>query len=458
MKGPRVAGTASFKQQKLNVQIDPTAVSVRARRRVMRRVMPYLFVLFVIAYLDRVNVGYAALQMKGDLSFTDAILGFGAGIFFLGYFLLEIPGSILVERWSARRWIARIMISWGIVAILMGFVQTKNQFYLLRFLLGLAEAGFFPGLIVYLSHWFRTEDRAKTIGMFLAALPVSNIIGSPMSGLLLNVDWLGLHGWRWLFIIEGIPAIIFGVITIFYLTDRPNQAAWLPEDEREWLQRELAQEHQARQVTSPRRILHAFLHREVIILSAAYFFIVSTHYGFTFWLPSIIKQQSGSSNLRVTLISAIPYCVGLVAILLVGWSSDRTKERRWHTALSIIAASAGLLLAVILRDRLTLSVAMFCIAAAGIYAYLPGFWSLPTSFLGGTAAAASIGLINSVGNLGGYAGPYVVGYLSTLTGSFLGGVLYLSLSALVAAALVLSIRAAKREKLRAEPGAVATGS
>ena len=414
----------------------------------MRRLLPYLFVLFVIAYLDRVNVGYAALQMKEDLSFTDEVLGFGAGIFFWGYFLLEIPGTILVEKWSARRWIARIMISWGVIAMLMAFVQTKNQFYVLRFLLGLAEAGFFPGVIVYLSHWFRSEDRAKTIGMFLAALPVSNIIGSPMSGLLLKVDWLGLHGWRWLFIVEGIPAIIFGIITIFYLTDWPHQAAWLPEDEREWLQFELAQEHQSKRVNNPLRILQALRHREVIVLALAYFFIVSTHYGFTFWLPSIIKQQSGSSNLRVTLISAIPYCVGFAAILLVGWSSDRTKERRWHTALSIMAASVGLFLAVMLRDRFALSVAMFCVAASGIYAYLPGFWSLPTSFLTGTAAAASIGLINSIGNLGGYAGPYVVGYLSTLTGSFLGGVIYLSLSALVAAVLVLAIRATKSDQLQ----------
>ena len=408
--------------------------------------MPYLFVLFVIAYLDRVNVGYAALQMKGDLSFTDEVLGFGAGIFFWGYFLLEIPGSILVEKWSARRWIARIMISWGILAILMGFVQTKNQFYVVRFLLGLAEAGFFPGVIVYLSHWFRSEDRAKTIGMFLAALPVSNIIGSPMSGLLLNVDWLGFHGWRWLFVIEGIPAIVFGIITIFYLTDWPHQASWLPDEERKWLQHELAQEH-VKRVNNPIRILQAFRHREVIILAVAYFFIVSTHYGFTFWLPSIIKQQSGSSNLRVTLISAIPYCVGFIAILLVGWSSDRTKERRWHTAVSILAASIGLFLAVMLRDRFALSVAMFCVAASGIYAYLPGFWSLPTSFLSGTAAAASIGMINSIGNLGGYAGPYVVGYLSTLTGSFLGGLIYLSVSALVAAVLVLAIRATKPDRL-----------
>jgi ACS family tartrate transporter-like MFS transporter len=427
--------------------VEPNLASVadRARRRIMWRLLPFLFVLFVIAYIDRVNVGYAALQMKGDLSFTDEILGFGAGIFFWGYFLLEIPGTILVEKWSARRWIARIMISWGIVAVLMGFVQTKNQFYAARFALGLAEAGFFPGIIVYLSHWFPYAERAKVTGMFLAAVPMSNIIGSPISGLLLNVNWLGLHGWRWLFIVEGLPAVVLGVITIFYLTDWPHQAAWLPSDERNWLHGELAREHQAKHATHSLRILQAFRHREVIILALSYFFIISSLYGFTFWLPSIIKQQSGSSNLRVSLISAIPYCFGLVAILLVGWSSDRTKERRWHTAISMTAASVGLFLAVMLRDRLTLSVAMFCLAASGIYAYLPGFWSLPTSFLSGTAAAASIGLINSIGNLGGYAGPYVVGYLSTLTGSFVGGLAYLSFSALVAAGLVLSIRATRSE-------------
>ena len=411
---------------------------------------PYLFVLFVIAYLDRVNVSYAALQMKDELSFTDEVLGFGAGVFSGAIFCSRFPASIWSRR-SARRWIARIMISWGIVAMLMGFVQTKNQFYVLRFMLGLAEAGF-SGLIVYISHWFRPADRAKTIGIFMAALPVANIIGSPMSGLLLNVDYLGLHGWRWLFIIEGIPAIVFGIITIFYLTDRPQEAAWLPRDEREWLEGELAEEHHAKRATHGLRILQAFRHREVIILSLAYFFIVSSLYGFTFWLPSIIKKQSGLSNLRVTLIAAIPYCVGLVAILLVGWSSDRTKERRWHTALSMIAVSLGLILAVMLQDRLALSIAMFCLAPR-IYAYLPGFWSLPTSFLSGTAAAASIGMINSVGNLGGYVGPHVVGYLSTLTGSFFAGVVYLSLSALVAAVLVLSIRATRSDRdSSAEPG------
>src|SRR5260370_14117899 len=347
--------------------------------------------------------------MSGALGFTAEIIGFGAGMFFIGYFRLEVPGAVLVERWSARAWIARIMISWGIVAMFTGFVHTAHQFYAIRFLLGASEAGFFPGIVVYLSHWFRYEDRAKAMAMFMAAQSISNIIGSPMSGLLLGINWLGLSGWRWLFIIEGMPAVIFGVITIFYLTDWPHQAKWLPRDERAWLTSQLDRERQAKHSIGLHRILQAFRHREVILLALTYFFIVSSVYGFTFWLPSIIKKASGSSNLRVSLISAVPYCVGLVAILLVGWSSDRTRERCWHTALPMIAASGGLILAVTFQDRLVLGGGMFSLAAAGIYAYCPGFWSLPTSFLSGTAAAASIGLINSVGNLGGYAGPHVVG-------------------------------------------------
>ena len=435
---------------------EPTAgstitVADRARRRVMLRIMPYMFVLYIIAFLDRVNVGYAALAMKGDLGFADDVLGLGAGIFFIGYFLLEIPGSILVEKWSARGWIARIMVSWGIVAILMGFIHTKPQFYTARFLLGAAEAGFFPGIIVYFSHWFRYEDRAKAVALFMAAIPVANIIGSPVSGLLLGVNWLGLAGWRWLFIIEGAPAIIFGVVTIFYLTDRPHQAKWLPDDEREWLTSELEREKQAKQAIHSYSILQAFRHREVVLLTLAYFFMVTSVYGFNFWLPTILKKVSGSSNLVVTLISALPYCVALVAILFVGWNSDRTKERRWHTALSMMVASIGLLLSVVAQDQTVLAVLMFCVAGAGMYSYLPGFWALPTSFLTGTAAAASIGLINSVGNLGGFAGPYVVGYLSQATNSFLGGVLYLGASALVAACLILSLRATKqRRSLAAE--------
>src|SRR5437868_6818087 len=303
------------------------ALAERARRRVTARIMPYMFLLFIIAFLDRVNVNFAALAMKDDLGFADDVIGFGAGIFFIGYFLLEIPGSILVEKWSARGWIARIMISWGIVAILMGFIQTKTQFYSARFLLGAAEAGFFPGIIVYFSHWFRYEDRAKAVALFMAAIPVANIIGSPVSGLLLGVNWLGLNGWRWLFIIEGAPAIVFGFVTIFYLTDRPHQARWLPDDEREWLTSELEREKQAKQARHAYSILQAFRHREVILLTLAYFFMVTAVYGFNFWLPTIIKKLSGASNLVVTLISALPYCVALFTILFVGWSSDRTRER-----------------------------------------------------------------------------------------------------------------------------------
>jgi ACS family tartrate transporter-like MFS transporter len=416
----------------------------------MLRIMPYMFLLYIIAFLDRVNLGYAWLAMKDDLRFGDDVYGLGAGIFFFGYFLLEIPGSILVEKWSARGWIARIMVTWGIVAILMGFIHTKPQFYSARFLLGAAEAGFFPGIIVYFSHWFRYEDRAKAVALFMAAIPVANIIGSPVSGLLLGVNWLGLTGWRWLFIIEGAPAIIFGVVTIFYLTDRPHLAKWLTDDEREWLTGELEREKQAKQAVHSYSILQAFQHREVVLLTLAYFFMVTAVYGFNFWLPTILKKVSGSSNLVVTLISALPYCVALVAILFVGWSSDRTKERRWHTALSMIVASIGLLLSVVAQDQTALAVLMFCVAGAGMYSYLPGFWALPTSFLTGTAAAASIGLINSIGNLGGFAGPFVVGYLSQATNSFLGGVLYLATSALVAAGLILSLRATKQRSLAAQ--------
>ena len=425
-------------------QVDLNPIADRCRRRVMWRLMPFLFVLYVIAYLDRVNVGFAALQMKGDLGFTDDIIGFGAGIFFIGYVALEIPGSILCEKWTARGWLARIMVSWGILAMLTGFIHTKNHFYLIRSLLGAAEAGFFPGIIVYLSHWFRYQDRAKAVAFLMAGISVSNIIGSPLSGWLMKHTWLGLAGWRWMFIIEGAPAVILGVVTLFYLTDWPHQAKWLPDDERQWLIEELEKEKQAKQAKHSLGILQALRHREVILLTLAYFFMVTAVYGINFWLPSIVKKLSGSSIMNVSLISALPYCVGLISILLMGWHSDKTKERRWHTALAMMTTSLGLLLSVLAGNYTILAVSMFCLAAAGTAGYLPGFWALPTSFLTGTAAAACIGLINSVGNLGGVVGPSIVGYLSKQTGSYVWGVLYLSASALVASMLILSLRATRR--------------
>ena len=407
--------------------------------------MPFLFVLYVVAYLDRVNVGFAApFGMKTDLGFTDGVIGFGAGIFFIGYVILEIPGTILVEKWTAKGWIARIMISWGILAAATGFIQTKNQFYVVRFLLGAAEAGFFPGIIVYLSHWFRYQDRAKAVAYLMTAVSVSNIIGSPLSGLLVRINWLGLAGWRWMFIIEGIPATILGIITLFYLTDWPHQANWLPKEERDWLIAELEKEKRTKEAKHSLGILEAFRHREVVLLTLGYFFMVTGVYGLNFWIPSIIKRLSNLSPFEVSLVSALPYCFGLVTILLVGWHSDKTQERRWHTAISMMAASAGLVLSVVFGNYAVLAIAMLCLTGAGNAGYLPGFWALPTSFLTGTTAAASIGLINSFGNLGGFVGPYVVGYLSTKTGSYYGGVLYLAASALIAACLILALRTTRK--------------
>lgn len=383
---------------------DPAVTSLpaaeRARRRIARRLLPYLFVLYVVAYLDRVNVGYAALDMTSDLSFTPSQYGFGVGIFFAGYVLLEIPGTILVERWSARKWIARIMVSWGLVAACAGFVHSAHQFYWVRFLLGAAEAGFFPGIIVYLSHWFRYQDRARAMATFVAAQPIANIFGSPVSGLLLNAHWLGLAGWRWLFIIEGVPAIVLGVVTFFFLTDWPDQASWLPGDERAWITAELARERAVKDTARSFTAWQALAHPQVLLLCISFFCVVTSVYGFNFWLPTILKGMTGASNLRVTLLSAVPYCVGLAAMLVVSWSSDRSGERRWHTAACMLAISLGLALSALWQSAVVPAMFMFCLAAAGMFAYVPTFWALPTRFLGGTAAAAAIGLINSLGNLG----------------------------------------------------------
>ena len=422
--------------------VPATTVADRARRRIARRLLPYLFVLYVVAYLDRVNVGYAALQMTRDLRFGPEVYGFGAGIFFIGYFLLEIPGCILVERWSARKWIARIMLTWGAVAVCTAFVQTAHQFYWVRFVLGLAEAGFFPGMVVYLSHWFRAQDRARALAAFIAAQPISNIIGSPLSGWLLGIHWHGWAGWRWLFVIEGIPAVILGVVTIFYLTDRPHQARWLPEDERAWLAGELDVERCAK----PAHLAHswrALLQRDVVQVTAAYFLVVCGGYAFNFWMPTVIKGISGSSDLLVTTLTAIPYCVGLIAGLLLGWTSDRTGERRFHAAGGMLLIGVGLAAVVQFQNSTALALAGFCVTAAGIYGYQPAMWSVATRTLSGTGAAASIGLINSVGNLGGFVGPYVLGYLTKKTHSFSAGVFALAVAAFVAAALVAQLPAAR---------------
>jgi ACS family tartrate transporter-like MFS transporter len=424
------------------------SVAERARRRITRRLLPYLLLLYLIAYIDRTNVGIAKLQMQGELGFTDAVIGFGAGIFFLGYFLLEIPGTLIVERWSARKWIARIMISWGIVAAMMGFIgfvplnfmSPENQFYTLRFILGLAEAGFFPGVIIYLSHWFRYEDRGRAKARFMIGIPIANVIGVPLSrGILENINWLGLPGWRWVYILEGIPAVIFGIITIFYLTDRPQQAKWLPEDEKQWIVGELAREKELKMAAGRARLWDAFRHPQIILLMFIYFFAVTGNYGLTFFLPSIAENMKDLSIVSRTIITILPYICCTIVILICGRTSDRLNERRWHTAVPILLTAFGMGLSVVSGNYIAVAVFGLCLAGLAPGAW-PSFWALPTAFLTGSAAATAVGLINSVGNLGGFVGPYAVGYLKTSTGSYAAGMWVLAGCSLFAGLLALGLR------------------
>jgi ACS family tartrate transporter-like MFS transporter len=405
-------------------------------RRITLRLMPYLFLLYIIAFLDRVNVSFAGLEMSRDLHFSDRVFGLGAGIFFIGYVVFEIPCALLVERWSARRLIARILISWGLLTILVALVRTTREFYAARLLLGAAEAGFFPGILVYLTHWFRYEDRAKAAALFTAAIPVANIIGSPLAGVILGVHWAGWPGWRWLFVLEGIPAVVFGLITFYYLTDWPKDAKWLSPEERSWITEELRRERAA---TGDRTsLLEAMRMPKVLLLTGVYFLAVSGIYGFVVWFPTILKRVTGFSNFSVTLLSALPFLAGLIAMLWNGWHSDRTGERRWHTAVPMLVGASALAGAVLARN-LVLAFALMVIAGAATTAFLPSFWPLPTRFLSGSAAAAAIGLINSIGNLGGFLGPYAVGSLRSLTGSFTPGLLVLLVAMAAGGALVLML-------------------
>jgi D-galactonate transporter len=418
-------------------------VGQRARHRIAKRLLPFLFVLYVIAFLDRMNIGAAALQMPHDLGFSDRVVGMGAGVFFLGYFLLEIPGALIVERWSARRWIARIMISWGLVTVLMAFIHTPRQFYLVRFFVGAAEAGFLPGVIVYLTHWFRYEDRGKAVAFFYAANPLSYVVGSPIAGLLLGLSWLGLRGWRWLFILEGIPAIVLGVITIFYLTDWPAQARWLPVDERSWITEQLQREKQTKNRRRSFSVWEALRNRDVILLTLCYFCAMTGSYGIAFWLPTILKRISGQSDLRVTLLAALPYIAAFITQQVNGWHSDRTHERRWHAAIPLFLCALALSLAVLNSARPMVAIGLFVLVGGSFYGFQPCFWALPTLFLSESAAAASIGLINSVGNLGGFVGPMVMGYLASRTHSFAAGLWYLVGSLIVSGILMLTVGAGR---------------
>ena len=409
-------------------------------RRINRRLIPFLFLLYAIAFLDRSNISYAGKPISAELHFSKEVFGFGAGIFFIGYVLLEIPGTILVELWSARKWIARIMISWGLIAALTGFVHTARQFYWARFLLGVAEAGFLPGVIVYLTHWYRSADRAKAIALFMSAIPLSQVIGAPISAELMKLHWLGWSGWRWMLILEGAPAILFGLVTLFYLTDRPQHAKWLPQPERDWIVRELEAEKRVTAASGSPGMLRALADRNVLLLTLAYFCGATLQYGLLVWLPQMVDELSNGWTLhKTTLVSAIPYLAAWPAMLLVGWHSDRTRERRLHTAACMIVSGLALLATQFTGKSIVLGIVMFSIAAMGINARLSAFWAMPSTFLSGTAAAAAIGLINCIGNTGGFAGPYIVGFLHKHTG-YVGGVAFLVGSAFVGAAAVVLVR------------------
>jgi ACS family tartrate transporter-like MFS transporter len=398
-------------------------VAAATRRAVTLRLMPYLFVLYLIAYIDRINIGFAGLQMTGDLHFSDDVFGFGSGVFFAGYLLLGIPGAMLVEKWSARKALATTMLVWGFVASSTGLIHTKQEFYTMRILLGVTEAGFFPGVIAYLGHWYRAKDRAKAVAMFMAAIPVSQVVAAPLSAALMGVHWAGLAGWRWLLILEGAPAVVCGVISLFYLTDRPAQARWLAPEQRDWLTGALASDEQARGKAGRPSWVDALRDRDVLLLALAYFGGTAGNYGLGLWLPKMIQKLGGLTVVQTSLLSAIPAAFAVPMMLLSGWHSDSTGERRWHAALPRIVAGvamAALALAVG-SGSVPVALALYAIAAAGIVAAYPALWAIPSRFLGEAAAAAGIGLINSFGNLGGFAGPYLIGWFSARTGGYSGG-------------------------------------
>jgi len=421
----------------MTIVLDPAVV--RTQRKITRRLIPFLFLLYITAYLDRVNVSFAGLEMTRELKFSNEVFGFGAGIFFFGYCLLEIPGAMLAESWSARKWIASIMIAWGLLAGLTGLIHTAAEFNIIRFLLGLAEGGFFPAVVVYLTHWFRYEDRAKAIAMFMAAIPVSNMVGAPISGMLMRLDWLGLSGWRWLLILEGIPALVGGIVVLFYLTDWPKDARWLDAQERDWITAELAHESREKKARGGHTGILRVLRQPVVLLLALSYFLVNTSgYGFNIWLPKIVQKLSGMSTLNVSLVVMIPNLFATVAMLVAGWHSDKTGERRWHAAAAPLSAGIALALSQLVAASPALAIAMFTLAAGGIMCYYAAYWALMTQMLSQRAAAAGCGFVNLIAALGGFSGPYMIGFLTDRTGSYSAGVYFMASTA-VMAALVMTL-------------------
>ena len=400
------------------------------------RLLPFLFVLYVVNYIDRTNLAYAAVGMSRTLGFSDRVFGLGAGIFFVSYLALQIPGARMVERFGARRVLSFCMVAWGSLTILTALVHTPIQLYLARFLLGAAEAGFFPGVIVYLSYWFIREDRAKATSNFMSAIPLSSMLGSPLAGWILGRMWLGVDGWRWLFVFEGMPAIILGTAAYFFLTDRPTDAPWLGMPGRDWLLRTLEAETPAR--TAKSTFIDAMQSPLIRHLAGLAFLAYVGQYTFVFWFPLMFKRLSGMTDLHVGLWGALPFLSAFLSMQINGWHSDRTAERRWHSAVPLFIAAAGFLL-LTTRPQSIPALLAFSIMAAAAIVYLPTFWAIPSETLSPTIVATAVGLINAVGSIAGFAAPYAFGYLRTATGSLNAGLTLTALCSVAAGLLILRI-------------------
>ncbi|MEW2316579.1 MFS transporter [Streptomyces bauhiniae] len=409
-------------------------------RKVVRRIVPFLVLCYVVSYLDRVNVGFAKLQMSADLGFSEASYGLGAGLFFIGYFLFEVPSNLLLQRVGARTWIARIMLSWGVVSAAFVFVTDETTFYVLRFLLGAAEAGFYPGVILYCTYWFPSHRRARVIAMFMSAIPVAGIFGNPLSGWILDTfhGTGGWQGWQWMFALEALPALAVGVATLFYLDNGVRDAKWLSDEEKAVVERALAEDAAHRTVHG--KVWDGFRDPKVWLMSLIYFCFIMGQYALTFWMPTFVESTGIKGNLAIGVLSSVPFLAALVAMNLFGRSADRRRERRWHLVVPSLMGAVGFTLAASWSGSTVLSLIALSFAAAGVLTCAPLFWSLPTAFLGGTAAAAGLALINSVGNLAGFASPYMIGALKDSTGSASIPMYVLAFSLVVGAAAVLTTK------------------
>jgi ACS family tartrate transporter-like MFS transporter len=427
-------------------ELNPLART--AVNRVIRRLVPFIFICYVVAYIDRVNIGFAATELQRDLGLSDAVYGFGSGLFFLGYCLFEIPSNLVLDRVGARLWMARIMIGWGLVSMSMMFMTGPWSFYAMRVLLGVAEAGFFPGAVLYLTYWVPAAERARAGALFMAAAPIAMIIGAPVSEALLTLDGrLGLQGWQWLFLVEGLPAVMLGFAAMWFLTDRPEGARWLPEDQRRALIETMDRERAAYR---PAQHLRSVMTGKVWLLSIIYFLNALVTYGVFLWLPRILRDVSGFRGFDLSAITMFPFVVALIGMIVIGRHSDRTGDRQWHVVACALTAALGLFLAASFQHNVWLIVLSFTLSQVGQRSVLSVFWAIPPLFLGGTAAAAGIAMINSIGNLGGFVGPTVVGWLRGTSGDYTSGLLTLATILVIEAVLVMTLRLPARSPAAAE--------